>query len=86
MEEKKTYQVGRGKKEIKSEERRKSYKFKEEKQNYKKYHINIFLNAKSYLVILTEKPLFFISLCILRDLPQQKIPRELFGGGDPAMF
>jgi hypothetical protein len=22
------------------------------------------------------KPLFFISLCILRDLPQQKIPRE----------
>ncbi len=42
MEEKKTYQVGRVKKEIKSEERRKSYKFKEEKQNYKKYHINIF--------------------------------------------
>jgi hypothetical protein len=22
----------------------------------------------------------------LRDLPQQKIPRELCGGGDPAIF
>jgi hypothetical protein len=32
------------------------------------------------------KNLFFISLCILRDLPQQKIPRELCGGGNPAIF
>ncbi len=33
------------------------------------------------------KPSLFISLCILRDLlPQQKIPRELCGGGDPAIF
>ncbi len=28
----------------------------------------------------------FISLWILRDLPQQKIPRELCDGGDPAIF
>jgi hypothetical protein len=28
----------------------------------------------------------FISLCILRDLEQQKIPRELCGGGDPPIF
>jgi hypothetical protein len=34
----------------------------------------------------TEKPLLFISLCILRDLPQWKIPRELCEGGDPAIF
>ncbi len=27
-----------------------------------------------------------LSLFILRDLPQQKIPRELWGGGDPAIF
>jgi len=33
------------------------------------------------------KTSLFISLCILRDLlPQQKIPRELCGGGDPAIF
>jgi hypothetical protein len=32
------------------------------------------------------KTSLFISLCILRDLPQQKIPRELSGGGDPAIF
>jgi hypothetical protein len=29
-----------------------------------------------------EKSSLFISLCILRDLHQQKIPRELCGGGD----
>jgi hypothetical protein len=28
------------------------------------------------------KTSLFISLCILRDIPQQKIPRELCGGGD----
>jgi hypothetical protein len=28
-----------------------------------------------------KKTSVFISLCILRDLPQQKIPRELCGGG-----
>jgi hypothetical protein len=27
-----------------------------------------------------------ISFCIFRDLPQQKIPRELCGGGGPAIF
>jgi hypothetical protein len=32
------------------------------------------------------KTSLFISLCILRDLPQQKIPRELSSGGDPAIF
>jgi hypothetical protein len=32
------------------------------------------------------KTSLFICLCILRDLPQQKIPRELCGGGDPAIF
>jgi len=30
------------------------------------------------------KTSFFISLCILRDLPQQKITRELCSGGDPC--
>jgi hypothetical protein len=28
----------------------------------------------------------YISLCILRDLPQQKILSELCGGEDPAIF
>ncbi len=28
----------------------------------------------------------FISLCILTDLTQQKIPRELCSGADPAIF
>ncbi len=32
------------------------------------------------------KTSLFISLCILRDLPQQKIPRELCSEGDPIMF
>jgi hypothetical protein len=33
------------------------------------------------------KTSLFISFCILRDLlPQQKIPRELCGGGDPTIF
>jgi hypothetical protein len=31
------------------------------------------------------KTSLFVSLCILRDLPQQKIPRELCSGGDPAI-
>jgi hypothetical protein len=37
---------------------------------------------------LTKKNLnsLLISLCILRDLPQQKIHRELCGGEDPAIF
>ncbi len=36
-----------------------------------------------------QKPVktsLFICLCILRDLPQQKIHRELSGRGDPAIF
>jgi hypothetical protein len=33
-----------------------------------------------------KKTSLFISLCILRDLSQQKIPRELGGVGDPAIF
>jgi len=32
------------------------------------------------------KTSLFISLCILRDLPQQKITRELCSGGDRAIF
>jgi hypothetical protein len=32
------------------------------------------------------KTSLFISLCILRDLPQQKIPRELCGGEIPSIF
>jgi hypothetical protein len=32
------------------------------------------------------KTCLFISLCILRDLPKQKIPSELCCGGDPAIF
>jgi hypothetical protein len=32
------------------------------------------------------KIFLFISLCILRDLPQQKISRKLSGGGDLAIF
>jgi hypothetical protein len=32
------------------------------------------------------KSCLFISFCILRDLCQQKIPRELCGGGDPLYF
>jgi hypothetical protein len=32
------------------------------------------------------KTSLFISLCILRDLLQQKIPRELCGGGDLPIF
>jgi hypothetical protein len=32
------------------------------------------------------KTSLFISLRILRDPPQQKIPWELCGGGDPAIF
>ncbi len=32
------------------------------------------------------KTSLFTSLCILRDLSQQKIPRELSGGGDPPIF
>jgi hypothetical protein len=31
------------------------------------------------------KPSHFISLCILRELPQQKIPRASCGGGDPRL-
>jgi len=37
-------------------------------------------------VSVTEEPLLYIFLCILRDLPQQKIPRELCGGGDHTIF
>ncbi len=33
-----------------------------------------------------EKSSLFISLCILRDLRQQKIPREPCDGGDPPIF
>jgi hypothetical protein len=33
-----------------------------------------------------SKTSLFISLCILRDLPQQKIPRELCGGEDSTIF
>jgi len=33
-----------------------------------------------------EKTSLSISLCILSDLPQQKIPRELCSEGDPAIF
>jgi hypothetical protein len=32
------------------------------------------------------KPSLLISLCVLRDLPQQKITRELCSGGDRAIF
>jgi len=32
------------------------------------------------------KTSLLISLCILRDLPQQKISLELCGGGDPLIF
>jgi hypothetical protein len=32
------------------------------------------------------KTSLFISLCTLRDLPQQKISRELCSGGDPPIF
>jgi hypothetical protein len=32
-------------------------------------------------VSVMEEPLVYIFLCILRDLPQQKITRELCGGG-----
>ncbi len=32
------------------------------------------------------KTSLFISPCILRDLPKQKIPREVFSGGEPAIF
>jgi hypothetical protein len=32
------------------------------------------------------KTSLFISLCILRDVLQQKIPRELCGGGDLTIF
>ncbi len=32
------------------------------------------------------KTSLFISFCIFRDLPQQKIPRELYGGEDPTIF
>ncbi len=32
------------------------------------------------------KTSLLICLCILRDFPQQKIPRELWGGGDLAIF
>ncbi len=35
-----------------------------------------------YVVTIPLKPSLFISLCILRDLPQQKIPRASCGGGD----
>jgi len=35
---------------------------------------------------LVLKTSLFISLCILWDLPQQKIPRELCNRGDPAIF
>jgi len=37
-------------------------------------------------VSVMEEPLLYIFLCILRDLPQQKIPTELCGGGDPTIF
>jgi hypothetical protein len=33
-----------------------------------------------------HKTSLLISLCILRDLPQQKIPLELCGGGDLLTF
>jgi hypothetical protein len=39
-----------------------------------------------YYFLFDCENLSFISLCILRDLPQQKIPRELSGGGDPPIF
>jgi len=37
-------------------------------------------------VSVTEEPLLYIFLCILRDLGQQKIPRELCSGGHPTIF
>ncbi len=37
-----------------------------------------------YVVTIPLKPSLFISLCILRELPQQKIPRASCGGGDPV--
>jgi len=37
-------------------------------------------------IVVAGQTSFFISLCILRDLPQQKIPRELCNRGDPATF
>ncbi len=36
--------------------------------------------------LVTLKTSLFIPLCILRDLPQQKITRELCSGGDRAIF
>ncbi len=37
-------------------------------------------------IVVAGQTSLFISLCILRDLPQQKIPRELSNRGDPATF
>jgi hypothetical protein len=45
-----------------------------------------FPSMKVRAVQKTLKNSHFISLCILRDLPQQKIPNELCGGEDPAIF
>jgi hypothetical protein len=47
---------------------------------------NKFINEKKMQYVVTSplKPSLFISLCILRDLPQQKIPRASCGGGDPV--
>jgi hypothetical protein len=39
---------------------------------------------KMYFVYV--KTSLLISLCILRDLPQQKVPLEECGGGDPLIF
>ncbi len=38
------------------------------------------------LVHNSVKTSLFISFCIFRDLPKQKNPRELCGGGDPTIF
>jgi hypothetical protein len=37
-----------------------------------------------YVVTIPLKPSLLISLCILRELPQQKIPRASCGRGDPV--
>jgi hypothetical protein len=38
------------------------------------------------ILAMCEKTSLFISVCILRDLLQQKIPRELWGGGSLYIF
>ncbi len=42
--------------------------------------------AYTQVSVMEEQPLLYIFVCILRDLPKQKIPRELCGGGDPTIF